>query len=208
MKFGEMYVRFRLSEKTEIEWSQFHCGDVDLEAFFLKDAANYERQLLGKTYCFVPKNNLSTIVCAFTLSNSSIDARNLPNSRRKKMMEHIPHEKSLSSYPATLIGRLAVSENFQGKGIGSNLLNYIKLWILEPENKTGCRFLTIDAYNNEATGRFYEANGFKYLFSSEQQEKDYIGLSAEKELRTRLMYFDLMLLDNSLLRTSLTIKSV
>jgi GNAT superfamily N-acetyltransferase len=194
MKFWETYVRFRLSEKTEIEWSQFHCGDRDLDEFFLGDAANYEQQLLGKTYCLAPKKNLSTIVCAFTLSNSSIDARNLPNSRRKKMMEHIPHEKSLSSYPATLIGRLAVSEDFQGKGIGSNLLNYIKLWILDAENKTGCRFLTIDAYNNEVTGRFYEANGFKYLFSSEQQEKDYIGLSAEKELKTRLMYFDLMLL--------------
>lgn len=194
MKFWETYARFRLSEKTEAERSQFHCGDSDLDEFFLRDAANYERQLLGKTYCLVPRKNLSTIVCAFTLSNSSIDTRNLPNSRRKKMMEHIPHEKSLSSYPATLIGRLAVSKDFQGKGVGSNLLDYIKLWIVDAENKTGCRFLTIDAYNNEVTGRFYEVNGFKYLFSSEQQEKDYIGLSAEKELKTRLMYFDLMLL--------------
>jgi GNAT superfamily N-acetyltransferase len=194
MKFWEAYVRFRLSEKVKAEWSQFHCGDRDLDEFFLFDSANYEQQLLGKTYCFVPKKNLSTIVCAFTLSNSSIEARSLPNSRRKKVMEYIPHEKALSSYPATLIGRLAVSEDFQGKGIGSNLLDYIKLWIMDTENKTGCRFLTIDAYNSETTGRFYEANGFKYLFSSEQQEKDYIGLSPEKELKTRLMYFDLMLL--------------
>jgi GNAT superfamily N-acetyltransferase len=110
------------------------------------------------------------------------------------MMEHIPHEKTLSSYPATLIGRLAVSEEFQGKSIGSNLLDYIKLWIMDTENKTGCRFLTVDAYNNEVTGRFYEVNGFKYLFSSEQQEKDYIGLPPGKELKTRLMYFDLMLI--------------
>jgi GNAT superfamily N-acetyltransferase len=173
MKFWETYVRFRLSEKTKVEWSQFHCGDKDLDEFFLEDAANYEQQLLGKTYCFVPDENLSIIVCAFTLSNSSIEAGNLPNSRRKKVTEFIPHEKSLSSYPATLIGRLAVSEDFQGNRIGSNLLDYIKLWIMDSENKTGCRFLTVDAYNNEVTGRFYEANGFKYLFSSEQQEKDY-----------------------------------
>ncbi|MDR0681404.1 MAG: GNAT family N-acetyltransferase [Dysgonamonadaceae bacterium] len=194
MTFWETYLRFRFSEKTKAEWSQFHCGDKDLDEFFLEDAANYEQQLLGKTYCFVPKENPSIIVCAFTLSNSSIEARNLPNNRRKKVMEHIPYEKSLSSYPATLIGRLAVNEDFQGKGIGSDLLDYIKLWITDTENKTGCRFLTIDAYNNEVTGRFYEANGFKYLFSSELQERDYIGLSAEKELKTRLMYFDLILI--------------
>jgi hypothetical protein len=44
MKFWEMYVRFRLSEKTKVEWSQFHCGDKDLDEFFLEDAANYEQQ--------------------------------------------------------------------------------------------------------------------------------------------------------------------
>jgi hypothetical protein len=30
------------------------------------------------------------------------------------------------------------------------------------------------------------------LFSSEQQEREYIGFSPERELKTRLMYFDLI----------------
>ena len=67
-------------------------------------------------------------------------------------------------------------------------------WMLLPSNLTACRYLTVDAYNNEATLKFYEANGFKPLFSSDKQEKEYIGLQQEKELKTRLMYFDLMLL--------------
>jgi hypothetical protein len=53
-------------------------------------------------------------------------------------------------------------------------------------------FLTVDAYNNAATRSFYEKNGFIYLFSSEQQEKDYIKMPPEQELKTRLMYFDLL----------------
>jgi hypothetical protein len=57
-----------------------------------------------------------------------------------------------------------------------------------------CRFLTVDAYNNEATRRYYTANGFKDTFSTEQQEKEYLGMPSEKELETRLMYFDLILL--------------
>jgi len=45
---------------------------------------------------------------------------------------------------------------------------------------------------NEKTLRYYEKNGFLYLFSSEQQEKNFIGICEDKELRTRLMYFDLL----------------
>ena len=177
------------------EMLKFLCGDKDLDDFFHNDAAKYERQLLGKSYSFRLKRDNSTVVCAFTLSNSSIDARNLPNNRRKKLTEYIPHEKSLSSYPATLIGRLGVDKEFGGKGIGTELIKFIKQWMLIPTYITACRYLTVDAYNNEPTLKFYEANGFKTLFSSEKQEKEYIGLPLEKELKTRLMYFDLILVE-------------
>jgi len=176
---------------------KFSCGDKDLDDFFHKDAAKYEQQLLGKSYCFRLYSNTSIVVCAFSLSNSSIDARNLPNNRKKKLTENIPHEKSLSSYPATLIGRLGVDQYFGGKGIGSELIRYIKQRMLLPTYLTACRYLTVDAYNNEKTLKFYETNGFKTLFSSDKQEKEHIGLPQEKELKTRLMYFDLMLLKSN-----------
>ena len=171
----------------------FSCGDRDLDDFFLNDAEKYERQLLGKSYCFRMKSDNAVVVCFFTLSNSSVEARNLPNSRKKKLTEHIPHEKSLSSYPATLIGRLGVDEEFHGRGIGSELIEYIKHRVLLSSNVAASRYLTIDAYNTAGTLRFYEANDFKTLFSSDGQEKEYIGLPQEKELKTKLMYFDLML---------------
>ncbi|MCL1943164.1 MAG: GNAT family N-acetyltransferase [Candidatus Azobacteroides sp.] len=102
--------------------------------------------------------------------------------------------KSLSSYPATLIGRLGVDKEYGGKGVGTELIDFIKSWMLDPVNKTACRYLTVDAYNNEATLKFYEANSFRTLFSSDGQEKKHIGLPQEKELKTKLMYFDLMLI--------------
>ena len=172
--------------------SPFSCGDKDLDDFFQNDAIKYDNQLLGKSYCYRLKEDKRVIVCAFTLSNSSIDSRHLPNSRRKKLTENIPHEKSLCSYPATLIGRLGVNKDFGGKGIGTELMEFLKLWLLERENRTACRFLTVDAYNNEKALKYYENNGFKYLFSTEQQEKQYIGMPDDKELKTRLMHFDLL----------------
>jgi GNAT superfamily N-acetyltransferase len=176
------------------EMMNFSCGDKDLDDFFYHDAEKYERQLLGRSYCFRLKYDNSIIVCVFTLSNSSIDARNLPNNRRKKLTGNIPHEKSLNSYPATLIGRLGVDKEFSGKGIGTELIKIIKQLVLLSTNITVCRYLTVDAYNNEATLKFYEANGFKTIFSSEIQEKEYMGLPPDKELKTRIMYFDLILL--------------
>ena len=171
----------------------FSCGDKDLDDFFNNDAIKYEQQLLGKSYSFRLNSDNSMVVCMFTLSNSSVDARNLPNNRRKKLIESIPHEKALSSYPATLIGRLGVNKEFAGKGIGTELVKFIKQLLLLPSNLTACRYLTVDAYNNIFVLKFYETNGFKTLFSSEIQEKNYIGFPQEKELKTRLMYFDLML---------------
>jgi len=174
----------------------FSCGDKDLDNFFLNDATKYERQLLGKSYCFRLDVDNSVVVGMFTLSNSSVDARNLPNNRKRKLTENIPHEKTLSSYPATLIGRLGVDKKFGGKGIGKELVKFIKQWMLDPVNKSACRYLTVDAYNNEVTLKFYEANGFKTLFSSDEQEKEYIGLPQEKDLKTRIMYFDLISYSN------------
>ena len=61
-------------------------------------------------------------------------------------------------------------------------------------NKTGCRFIVVDAYNDERVIRYYTANGFIMLFSSESQEKEYYNLDDSATLATRLMFFDLILL--------------
>lgn len=181
-----------LTKETIQESEDFTCDNPDLDEFFLKDAPLYRLQLLGKTYCFRLDSNPEVIVCAFTLANDSIRVSMLPNSRAKKVERSIPHSKSLRRYPGLLIGRLGVNRNFQGKGIGSELLSFICSWFLDDSNKTGCRFLIVDAYNNPRTLRFYEQNGFVFLFSSEGQEAVSSGLDRDTKLKTRLMFYDLL----------------
>ena len=135
------------------------------------------------------------MVAAFTVSNASIRVDDLPNSRKKKLEHDIPHRKSCRNYPAVLIGRLGVDENFQSKHLGSEILTFLKYWFVEPNNKTGCRFLLVDAYNSERTIEFYQRNGFKLLFGTEQQEIEYRRLKDITSLPTRIMYFDLIVLD-------------
>ena len=64
----------------------------------------------------------------------------------------------------------------------------------DPQNKTGCRYIIVEGLNDEKTITFYTRNGFKPIFSNEIQEAAYYKLSSEKTLKTRLLYFDLILL--------------
>ncbi len=190
---------FALRDAKEIEG--FSCGDIDLDEFFNKDCFAYSNELLGKTYCFKLDKKPQTVVCAFTLANAGIRVSDLPNARKKKIESNIPHVKSLKDYPAVLVARLGVSKDFRGFHIGSDALSYIKLWFLEPNNKTGCRFMIVDAYNTPSTISFYKQNGFKEVFSTEQQEKDYRHIGVENSLSTRLLYYDLMNTDEEYMQT-------
>lgn len=71
---------------------------------------------------------------------------------------------------------LAVNKTLKGQSIGTYLLNFIKSFFVV-NNKTGCRFLTVDAY--KAAVPFYEKNGFVPLNDD------------DIDAPTRLLYFDL-----------------
>ena len=113
---------------------------------------------------------------------------------RKRFGKHVPHIKQDLIYPAVLIGRLGISTKFQHLHIGTEVMDFIKSWFVEPYNKTGCRYLVVDAYNEDVPVAFYKKNGFDFMFSTEEQEKSYRGIVSDKPLKTRLMYFDLILI--------------
>lgn len=183
-----------LSEEVLSACEAFDCGLPDLNDFFKNDVQNYSNELLGKSYCFRLDENPKIIVCAFTISNDSIKTNFLPNNRRKKVSEIIPREKQFRSYPAVLIGRLGVNKSYKGNGLGKELMDFIKSWFIESNNKTGCRFVVVDSYNEKGPIDYYSRNGFIPLFSTEAQEREYTGVQEGKPLKTRLMYFDLIVL--------------
>lgn len=184
---------YRLTGSGELD--SFCCGDKDLDDFFHREACLYDGQLLGKTYFFATeKNGRDEVVCAFTLANDSIKAALIPNSSKNRIQRKVPNSKRTRSYPAVLIGRLGVAEEYQGSphGIGSQTIDYIISWFLLPDNKTGCRFIVVDAYNTEKVLNFYGKNGFRFLYSTEEQEKTANHIPAEQRLASRMMYLDLL----------------
>jgi len=140
----------------------------------------FKEQMLAKT-CFLCHKESKEIVGAFSLSPNALKTKDLPNNRQKKVKQLIPREKTLQSYPAFLVGRLGVSQNFNGQGIGTQLMDFIKTYCLV-NYPDFCRFLVIDAYNTPSVLGFYQKNSFSTVFSTEEQEREAYKIKPDEEL--------------------------
>jgi GNAT superfamily N-acetyltransferase len=170
--------------------ANFDCGDDEVNEFFNHKALPFREQLLARTIFFQHRKT-GQIVCAFSLSPNAIKTADLPGSRRKKVKEYIPRDKSLQSYPAFLVGRLGVSIEFRSQGIGTQLIDYIKSYCLATFSDF-CRFLVIDAYNISSILNFYLKNEFTLVFSTEEQERKAYKITPDKPLLTRYLFFDMI----------------
>ncbi len=185
---------FKYNEQILRNCKPFNCGVDDLNDFFANDAIAYEKDLMGKTYCWLDNSDDTKIVAMITLANAGIQTTHLKNNPKRHLNKGIAYNKQGRTYPAVLIGRLGVSLDYQGPEyrIGAQIMDFIKEWFTTQDNKTGCRFVLVDAVNSPQTIRYYERNGFTPLFPRIDDEKDYYSINHDDELRTRMFYFDLI----------------
>jgi len=152
----------------------FDCEDSDLNEFLFEDSKNHLTDLFAVTYILETEEKT---VAFFSLLNDKISFKEIrSNSSWALFRETVTGNTTLGSYPAMKVGRLGVSKEFKGNGVGRFILDYLKI-LFVTNNRTGCRCITVDAYSQSLS--FYERNDFKYL-TSKDENKD-----------TRLMYFDL-----------------
>ena len=161
----------------ESQLLSFDCNDSDIFGFFYDDALNSTKELMTVTYTF--ESDDKTIAFFSVLNDKIVNADKYGKRLSNVITRIIPNRKRRPTYPAVKVARLGVNNNFQRQGIGSEILDFIKSFFTI-KNKTGCRFITIDAYNKPDVISFYKKNGFTFLTDTDTSEE------------TRLMYFDLM----------------
>src|SRR5574344_640965 len=168
------YRSMRMGIKDKIE--SFDCGDTDLNDFILNDASKYREVKLAVSYLVFDKYSKES-VAFFSLANDRVSLSDFGNntelSRFRK--QRFVNGRRLKSYPTVKLCRLGVTSRMQKNHCGKAILLFIKTYFTE-DNKTGCRFLTVDAYAKAIP--FYERNGFVPLNDDDKDES------------TRLMYFD------------------
>ena len=64
-----------------------------------------------------------------------------------------------TSFPAVNIGHLGVRADYQSKGIGRQIIDFV-LYTFSHYDISGCQFITVDSLNNPRTNKFYLNNGF------------------------------------------------
>lgn len=168
---------YRIEAGENFGSESFDCGDADLNEFIFKEANLYRDELLAVSYAVVDRCTEKS-VAYFSLANDRISLSDFENKTEfnRFRKRRFVNEKRLKSYPAAKICRLGVDVTAKGMHIGSQLLDFIKSYFIT-DNKTGCRFLTVDAY--AAAIPFYEKNGFIPLNNEDAGEA------------TCLLYFDL-----------------
>lgn len=143
----------------------------------LSEANLYRNALLSVTYVVEHKQS-KEVLAYFSLSNDKISIADFENRAEfNRFRKHkFVNEKRLRSYPAIKIGRLGIAKIVQHQSIGTYLLEFIEDYFIV-DNKSGCRFVTVDAYVNAIP--FYIRNNYQFLNSDDEDK------------RTRVMYFDL-----------------
>lgn len=168
----------------------FDCVDDDLNEFLIKDAWNYKKHLLSETYLCYPTDLFNAGTCKpIAFISRCNDCIQMTKEQRKAelkgffkkcIQKTLPNKKRFHlSFPAVKIARLGVQKDYHSGGVGTHLLNMIKSLFLI-NNRTGCKIITVDAYNNERTITFYQRkNQFEFLWNKDKDEDQ------------RIMRFDL-----------------
>lgn len=183
MKAEEILANYKIRKLGLNDYvTQFDCGDEDLNDFIINDAPLYRKTLLAMTYVLENKNS-GKAIAYFSVANDRISIKDFPtNTDFNRFRKHkFVNEKRLKSYPAIKICRLGIDKSVQGQQIGTFLIDFVGTLFIN-DNKSGCRFLTVDAYSQSIP--FYLKNDFIFLSGEDENQ------------RTRLMYFDLSDIDN------------
>lgn len=129
--------------------SGFRCGKHALDDFFKRHALDNDRRGLGKTYVL---RQGGAVLGYYTLSMADVepDVLAAPSGARYPRYP----------LPVALLGRLAVAETAQGKGIEARLLRDALRRVAALADQIGCVGVVVDAMDEEAA-RFYEKFGFE-----------------------------------------------
>ena len=140
----------RLTARHDV--SSFDNGKHPSLDVWLRERALTSEGLSARTYVVCDAATPNRVVGYYAISTAMEQRIALPSAKlRRGMPEQIP---------LLLIGRLAVDRNFQGIGLGRELLSNALNRCVAASNIAGARGIVAHAIDNEAV-RFYERHGFQ-----------------------------------------------
>lgn len=128
----------------------FRSGAPELDRYIRELATQDVRRRTAAVFVAVDE---SAVVGYYTLSASAIELIELPETIARRLPRY-------PLIPATLLGRLAVDERWQGRGLGEHLL--LDALFRSLRSEIASYAVVVDARDDRAI-RFYERYGFTGL---------------------------------------------
>lgn len=128
--------------------SKFDCGVEELNTYLKRFAKKNDKLGVGRTYVLIEGTG---VLGYYTLSMAQIEFKSLPKSASGRLPKY--------PIPAVRIGRLAVSANAQGRGLGEFLLMDALSRCLGVSEEIATFAVIVDAKDQQAKN-FYLKYGF------------------------------------------------
>jgi GNAT superfamily N-acetyltransferase len=133
--------------RDDHDLSRFQCGEPALDDWLRRRALHNEESGASRTY--VVRTGLR-VVAYYALAVGAVAHASTPGRVRRNMPDPVP---------VMIIGRLAVDQEFHGRGLGQGLLRDALLRTLQAADIAGIRAILVHAISSDAQ-RFYERHGF------------------------------------------------
>ena len=125
----------------------FDCGVPELNSWLMQAAISNQKSNISRTFVLVEN---SKVVAFYCLAAGSISRASLPNNKQRN---------SPTDVPLFILGRFAVDLNYQGTGMGAQLLRDSIARTIVASEQVAAKFLRVDAKDMNVAS-FYEHFGF------------------------------------------------
>lgn len=169
----ERYLFQALDERHLPHRGAFSCGIEALDTYLRERARKEIQQRLAAVWVLFDAQD-DRIAAYYTLSAVAIRRSTLPPEFTHRMARY-------ESYPATLIGRLAVDRTYQGRRLGAlALLDALRRSLAAARAVASVAVVT-DAKDDSAQ-RFYQRYGFMLLASEQHGRRLFLPMGTVERL--------------------------
>lgn len=137
-----------------LDRSAFRCGQLALDDYIRRYASQDVRRGVARVFVATPRDDPNRLAAFFSLSAGAIGCADLPAELARKLPRY--------PIPVALLGRLAVDQAFQGRGLGSILLSDACRKVEQASSVLAVAALVVDAKGATAAD-FYRHFGFAPL---------------------------------------------
>jgi GNAT superfamily N-acetyltransferase len=134
----------------EHDRTPFSCGELALDDYLRRRATQDVRRGVARAFVAVDRA-IGAIAGYYTLSAASFSRDHLPAAVAKRLPFY--------PVPAAILGRLAVDQGYQGRGLGELMLADAIKRVLRASKTLAVHAIIVDAKNDRAKA-FYERYGF------------------------------------------------